>query len=669
MLSVTKIQEAKRAKSRLMLNSAAMLSRGSRRILAVAFGACACALPFTPSCDASVKVGELREDDPPATVEAGPLVPPPDAATLPISWKQHAPLVPCSIYAMAEARADDLWLGCNGGRLYRYDGVQARIALSVDEGSIVSLLALGPGGEVWAGAQVGYGDAATTTLHRYDGAAWHDVPGPKTRVTSLASDGTSVWLTTDRAILRLVGGAFQTVYTAPTGTFRACTFDAKHGYCVGTAGLAVAWDGAAWTPVAAPPWSAQAEVLGVEIDAFTRSDAFFYAEPMKTSTGSHRCTAARFTGTFAPLAAGSPCFVDFDVARRRTGIVSAALRDYLLVAPQAQYGGALAFDPVDDAVRPLCGAVVTFATGLANTRAGGLYGLLATLVGAGGNQIALTSSRGSSTRFEDLAVAADGTAWARVEDTTACGTITDTLVRFEPDATWGPVAGPQGAQSGRGLAATSRDRAYTIDLGRDVLLQHGAETWSEGPVVDGAWTLFAARSDDVWIGGVDEQLGHFDGKTYREVLPEGRRRQIEQIVTAGADVWMIAQGVVAGDTDRHVVRWSAGKTTEWNVGLEQARLAAVDATHVWRAGEPAQAWDGSDWKPLPFDASHVWARAADEVYFTDRGDIARWDGKRLERMHHGFIPIDAIAGSADRAFAVGRGGLTLELGRWPGPTR
>ena len=67
---------------------------------------------------------------------------------------------------------------------------------------------------------------------------------------------------------------------------------------------------------------------------------------------------------------------------------------------------------------------------------------------------------------------------------------------------------------------------------------------------------------------------------------------------------------------------------------------------------------------MPFDASGVWARKPDEVWFTKGGDIHIWNGEKLERAYHGFVPISYIDGAGDRAFAVGPGGLTLELGEW-----
>ena len=87
-----------------------------------------------------MRVGELRVD-PPAPVEAGltPPVDPTDAGTPAPSWRRQTPLVPCTIYAMAEVRADDLYVGCNGGRIYRYDGVKARLAYEVEDTSLFSL--------------------------------------------------------------------------------------------------------------------------------------------------------------------------------------------------------------------------------------------------------------------------------------------------------------------------------------------------------------------------------------------------------------------------------------------------------------------------------------------------------------------------------------------------
>lgn len=627
------------------------------------------------ACDSSVRVGELRADagsPPPDTLT--PPVDPVEAGTLIASWRRHAPLVPCTVYAMAEVRSDDLYVGCNGGRIYRFDGVKARLEYEVDDKSIFSLLWVTPDGQVWAGAQAGYEASSPTQLHHFDGTKWSKVGGATKRITSIAGAGnTGVWVTTNTQILHYEGGAFEIKHTAAKGVFRACSFAAPDkGICVGTEGLAVAWDGTAWTPITGAPWSAVAEVFGVELDSLERSITFLYGEPITHPNGSHACRAARSSnGVFATSLASTPCFASSRVARKRTGSVYVNARKLSLLAVDENYGHALIFDVGADTVTPLCGRVLAFSSGLANTRAGGLYGMLATMVGAGGS-VALDATASSNLDFDDLSVAPDGTAWARVEDTTACGSISDRVVRFENTA-WEPVPGPQGALSGRGLAAVSRDRVYTIDSGRDQLLTYANGGWSESALLEQPWSLGAAKRDDVWIGGTTENFGHFDGKKYTSVKGPGLRRQVEQTLPVGDEVWMVQLGTVSGDTDDHIVRYAGGGVTEWNVGLEypggQVRVAALDASHVYASGTPAKMWNGTSWKELDFEAGGVWPRSPEEIYFVYAGDIWRWNGRTRERVYHGFVPIRAIGGAKDRGFAIGPGGLTLEFGMWPDDPR
>ena len=622
------------------------------------------------ACDSSVRVGELRADAP-APVVPTPPIDPVDAGTPSPSWRRHAPLVPCTIYAMAEVRSDELYLGCNGGQIYRFDGVKARLAYEVDDKSIFSLLWVAPDGQVWAGAQAGYEANATTQLHHFDGTKWSTVGSATNRITSIAGSGTSgPWVTTAKNIFHLEGGALVPSFTAPAGAFRACSFTAPDsGTCVGTQGLAVTWDGKTWSPVTGAPWSPTAEVFGVENDSLSKATTYFYGEPITQSNGSHACRIARSAGgAFTSYLASTPCFASSRIERKRTGVVYVNARKLMLLSTNENYGGGLVFDPGADTVEPLCGPVLAFSTGLANTRVGGLYGLLATLVGVGGLHVALDAAAGSNLDFQDLSVAPDGTAWARVEDQTACGSVSDRVVRYEGTA-WAVVPGPQGAMSGRGLAAVGRDRVYTIDLGRDMLLTYADGGWLDGPTLEQPWSLGAAKRDDLWVGGSADNFGHYDGKTFTPTKPAGRLRQVEQIVPVGADVWMVQQGVTAGDTDDHIVHYANGEITDKNLGIQfagaQTRIGALDASHVYASGAPAQTWDGATWKLLAFDASGVWPRSPEEVYFIDGGDIWRWNGRTRERVFHGFIPIRAIGGAKDHGFAVGPGGLTVEFGVWP----
>lgn len=628
------------------------------------------------ACDSSAKVGELRAEEdggPP-----GPIVPGSDAGdagALVYSWRQHAPTVPCTIWSMAERATNDVYLGCSGGRVYRFDGVKARLDLEAGDTSIMGLLWIAKNGEVWAGAHTEFdGDRAKTQLHHWDGSKWTKFGDATRRFVSLAG-ATDLWVAGEQDIFALEGGQLVSKYKATGGFFRACTFAAADkGWCVGTNGIAVAWDGATWAPIASPPWSPDAEVFGVEADSFSKVPTFFYGEPITHMNGDHSCRVARLGTTYT---ANIPCFPDFDVARKRTGVAVVSAKTHYLLAYSESPIHALVFDLAADNVSTLCGPVTTFASGSANTRVGGSYGLLSTIVGSGANQLALSGfggSTSSNTEFSDLSVAADGTAWARIEDSTACGTISDRIVRFENDE-WEPVAGPQGALSGRALAAVSKDRAYTIDQFTDRLLIAEAGGWTEGPELKEPWSLFAVKADDVWVGGRLEGFGHFDGKTFTETQPSNRMRQAEQITAVGSHVWLVQQGVTSGDTDLHLVHWDGTKLTEENLGIDrlgaQVRVSAVpdDPNHVYRSGHPAKMWDGTKWNDLPFDANDVWARSPDEIFFIDRGDIWKWDGAKHTRVFHGFIPVTAISGSKARAFAVGPGGLTLEWAAWPDEQR
>jgi hypothetical protein len=631
----------------------------------------ACGLVASSACELTAKVGDLRPvaDDSGSSSTLPPQTSPDGGAATELTWRLHAPIIPCTIHAMAEVRADELYLGCNGGRIYRFDGVSAELVHEVEDTRVFSLLWVAPNGQVWAAAQSAYGPDARTQLYRFDGKVWTKIGEDGERLTALTGiDTTNVWAATAKEIRHFDGTRFTTSYTASAGDLRACTFaTANKGWCTGTSGLAVVWDGQSWSSVTNAPWSAQAEVLGVELSSSDKLPIFFYGEPIDAPHGDWSVRATKWTGTtFTGYSASIPTFMSYDMPRTRTGRVNVNGRSYMLLALDEQYGHALLFDSYEDEFRPLCGPILAFSVGSAKTRVGGFDGLLATIVGTGGDQVALATIT-EAFEFSDLSMAEDGATWARIEDRTVCGSTADRLVRFD-EARWRDVSAPQPATSGRGLAALSRDRAYTLAVPDEMLAEYGSGAWEDRVSIPNASALSAKRRDDVWLGSDKDELAHWDGTALRVLAPEQRRRQILQVVSDGStNVWMVAIGYTQDDSGVHVYRWADGKRTEWDLGLRRlnVRIATLDATHAWMSGAPAKAWDGSKWTDLPFDASGVWARTSDEVYFTRDGDIFRWDGVRLERVYHGFIPILFIDGSKDRGIAVGRGGLTVELAAWP----
>lgn len=625
------------------------------------------------ACDSSARVGEVRPEEP---APPGPTFVPletEDAGAPQPEWRLHSPSIPCTIYALEARQADKLYVGCAGGRIYRYDGVKASVEYTAeDEKVIFSLLWDAQNGEVWAGAQQSYKGDAKTQLYHFDGKQWSKVGSASERITSLTGFGKDVWITTESQIRHYDGKKFVTSFTTPKGSFRACTFaNANEGYCVGSEGLAVVWNGETWSSsLTNVPWSTNAEIFGVELDTYPKKRAvFLYGEPFKDPHGDHLCRATSYAdGAFTTGSAKQNCFTDFDVARRRTGQVNVEFSTKFLLSPDDSSVGALAFNLEDDQITPVCGPALAFSSGQANTHVGGKYGFFGTLLASGGKQLSTDVLFGSDIEFRNLSVAPNGTAWARTESATACGSVSDRLVRFE-DGVWSPVAAPQGALSGIGLTAVSRDQALTADPFTDALLVREGETWNPGPAVKNAWSLFASKADDVWIGTSDGGFGHVDGKTFTLTGQPTGSRQVNQILAVDDEVWMLELGYTQQDTDEHIVRWADGKRTEWNPGSLRAdsaiQLAAIDKTHVYRSGHPAQMWNGKAWVKYSFDAYGVWARSLDEVYFTSGNDICRLKGKECELAYHGVSSIIAIAGSKDHAIAVGYGGLTIEFAEWP----
>lgn len=654
------------------------------------------AVALSAACDSSVRVGELGEAPPPAPkMELPASAPETSKALSAAGWTLRAPVVPCAIYAIAEVRADETYLGCDGGRIIRYDGAHAELVFAAqDESRIFSLMWAAPDGQIWAGAQRGLGDGATTQLVHLAAGKWTTMPSPGKRVVSIAGlDASNVWIATETEILRLHEGVFRPVFTTTpdAGAFRQCTFpEPNKGFCVGTRGLAVAWDGASWQVLRGGPWSADAEIFGVEVDPEPYSGSgllVFWGEPAPDGKKDVKlCKVARFShGEFDVFGGTYRSVARFDLARRRTSALYAKTRTYpiLALARNEVVTFGPRSGPGEDSANAVYGPVLALGKPRegAELLVGGSHGLLASLrdvAGLGGYGLALTSPE-ATLDFTDLSVASDGAAWVRGVESLYRTSSMYRIGRFE-NGRWQIVAAPDNVVSGRGLAAVGRDRVYTLpDLlklagGEASMAAYSGGTWTSRALTFDPRSLTAKGVDDLWIAGRGGRLARMRGQEF-SVQQVERTGAILQIFAAGDDVWALVQREVFTDAGVHVsshlVRWSEGRVAEWELdkrdldNADEVSLSAVDASHVWRSGKPAAAWDGSTWQTLGFDASAVWARALDEVYFVQGGDISRWDGKALKRVYHGLIPISRISGSRERGFAVGPGGLTIEFARVP----
>jgi hypothetical protein len=295
--------------------------------------------------------------------------------------------------------------------------------------------------------------------------------------------------------------------------------------------------------------------------------------------------------------------------------------------------------------------------------------LLVTLQGKGGAQVGVEAVD-RFLDFESVSMATDGTAWARVTDETVCGSGSDSVARWEGQR-WAEVPSPDDALSGLSMSALARDHAFTVNVFGENLMEVRNGEWRARGGLSNGWSAWAASAEDVWVGGSSDELFRWRGGAVTTLLPKGKGRQVQEVRATGDVAWMVAKGYTRDDTDAHVYRYEAGVRREWNLGLSRERvtLSALDAEHVWHSGSPAKAWRATDWQQLPFNASGVWARTPNEVYFTRGGDIFRWNGTELVRVYRGFIHIRHFAGRGDRAIAVGRGGLTIEFTAEPASGR
>lgn len=166
------------------------------------------------------------------------------------------PLPANTVRALALSSANVLWLGTNRGvavqngrswRTYALDD-----GLSTED---ITALALAPNGDVWAGSELG--------LDRFNGTEWEPFPlggelaGLPLRSILPNADG-SLWLGFGAAgggIARLDGSTVTRTLPAdglPDADIRALLGDLGSSLWIGTARGATYFDGADWTPLAAP---------------------------------------------------------------------------------------------------------------------------------------------------------------------------------------------------------------------------------------------------------------------------------------------------------------------------------------------------------------------------------------------------------------------------------
>ncbi|MGC4118719.1 MAG: hypothetical protein QM765_30005 [Myxococcales bacterium] len=187
---------------------------------------------------------------------------------------------------------------------------------------------------------------------------------------------------------------------------------------------------------------------------------------------------------------------------------------------------------------------------------------------------------------------------------------------------------------------TARDNVWAVG---DELLHWNGKAWTsvsypEGPSSYSA--VFGTGPADVWFGGANGELVHFDGATLSTVASASGA--IADLWTApGAEVFVTTSAGALEAVDRTGTHW---RTVLAPLGM----LRAVDGTSVgdlWTAGEGLPLhWDGAAWKErgagtthdvldlaVAPDSSVVWASTTTEVLkgtrqgdWSQRLDLPPW---------------------------------------------
>ena len=145
--------------------------------------------------------------------------------------------------------------------------------------------------------------------------------------------------------------------------------------------------------------------------------------------------------------------------------------------------------------------------------------------------------------------------------------------------------------------------------GEPTLLHYDGDHWTRrdlsalGLTGTDLWWVHAIAPGDVWAGGENGTLIHWDGATFTRATTPGTR-------------------VVFGI-------WAASSDDIWAVGGENGGIAGF----VWH-------YDGAAWTEVALPASHpgaavfkVWGLGSDDVYFCGlMGTLMHWDGASLSMV-------------------------------------
>jgi hypothetical protein len=160
-------------------------------------------------------------------------------------------------------------------------------------------------------------------------------------------------------------------------------------------------------------------------------------------------------------------------------------------------------------------------------------------------------------------------------------------------------------------------------------------------------TVWAASPSDVWIGGTEDTLRHFDGARWTASSPSGDIAGIWG--TSPDDVWAWNGEWVGHDV---------GGTWSWSdLGLHASVecIAGTATTDAWRLREGGlvERWNGTRWSMTTvvntqlrqlwaLDSGHAWATASTTI----GGGVLSWSGSSWTTVDLPAGAYDAITGTA-----------------------
>jgi hypothetical protein len=182
----------------------------------------------------------------------------------------------------------------------------------------------------------------------------------------------------------------------------------------------------------------------------------------------------------------------------------------------------------------------------------------------------------------------------------------------------------------------------------------GGVCWINPRPTGDSWRTVAGSSpSDVWVGGFDPNVLHFDGTRW-SLVPTGRTFIASIWSFSPTDVWIVGDpAVVHGDgTTFTDVPFPAGTTA-----TGQAWGPASDDLYI--AGIPLSHWDGTSISPIPEvpNVYYVAGSGRDDVWAADQSNVYHFDGTAWSQVPGPpvFAIVQIASAGPGRLWALGFG--------------